>query len=48
MFRLSPQQSVCHLTEGQACTFPGDIKGQPGCEQPDPVEDVPAHYRGLD
>jgi len=32
------------------CPIPGNIQGQAGggSEQPDLVEDVPVHYRGLD
>jgi len=34
---------------GGRCPIPGDIHGQvgQGSEQPDQVEDVPAHCRGL-
>jgi len=31
------------------CPIPGNIQGQAGwgCEQPDAVEDVPAHGKGI-
>jgi len=34
---------------GGRCPIPGNIPGQVGrgSEQPDPVEDVPAHCRGV-
>jgi len=34
---------------GDRCPIPGNIPGQVGrgSEQPDPVEDVPAHCRGV-
>jgi len=34
---------------GGRCPIPGNIQGQVGrgSEQPDPVEDVPGHVRGV-
>ena len=34
---------------GGRCPIPGNVQGQVGwgSEQPDPVEDVPAHCRGV-
>jgi len=37
------------LPKGGRCSVPGNVQGQGGwgSEQPDQVEDVPAHCRGV-
>jgi len=49
-FTVSCGETLEQLAQrGGQCPIPGNIPGQAGwgSEQPDPVEDVPAHCRGV-